>query len=175
LPHLSVVPMMHAMSLVTARIASPIGMITLCANRDELVSTAIDTQSAPEVDAGTHPILGLVSTQMREWFVGQRRSFTVPLKPLASPRGNELRGAIAAIPYGTTLTYGQLAQLANSAPRAIGQACMRNQLPILVPCHRVTSSGAKEYYSGGDGPATKAWLIAFEQGRAYRYGSDRLL
>jgi methylated-DNA-[protein]-cysteine S-methyltransferase len=69
-----------------------------------------------------------------------------------------------AIAYGETLSYGDLARLAGSAPRAIGQACARNPFPIIVPCHRVLSSGgARGHYSGGEGPITKRWLLDHEQ------------
>jgi methylated-DNA-[protein]-cysteine S-methyltransferase len=74
-----------------------------------------------------------------------------------------LRAGIAGVPYGETLTYGALARLIDSAPRAVGQACKRNPFPIIIPCHRVTSASGPEHYSGGAGISTKAWLLDFEQ------------
>ena len=60
-------------------------------------------------------------------------------------------------------TYGALAKAHDSGARAVGGACAHNPYPIVIPCHRVTSSGgARENYSAGDGPVTKAWLIAHE-------------
>jgi methylated-DNA-[protein]-cysteine S-methyltransferase len=113
--------------------------------------------------------------QIQDWFAGKRKDFDLPLAPLSTPRGEALRAGIAAIVYGETLTYGELAARIGSAARAVGQACRRNPFPIIIPCHRVTSAGPQEFYSGGEGPRTKAWLIAFEQGKEYRYGSDLLI
>jgi methylated-DNA-[protein]-cysteine S-methyltransferase len=66
------------------------------------------------------------------------------------------------IPYGQTRRYGELAMAVGSAPRAIGGACGRNPIPIVVPCHRVLASGGLGGYSGGQGLATKRALLAFE-------------
>ena len=95
---------------------------------------------------------------------GTLEEFDLPLLPLATPRGEALRSAIVAIPVGETLSYGALARIAGSAPRAIGQACARNVFPIIVPCHRVIGSGgAIGHYSGGSGITTKRWLLDHER------------
>jgi methylated-DNA-[protein]-cysteine S-methyltransferase len=119
-------------------------------------------------------MLDLAVAQMRDWFARKRRDFDLALKPLPTPRGNALRAGIASVPYGKSMTYGGLARQLDSGPRAIGQACRRNPFPIIIPCHRVMSSAGSEHYSGGDGPRTKAWLIAFEQGKEPSHDQDRL-
>jgi methylated-DNA-[protein]-cysteine S-methyltransferase len=102
--------------------------------------------------------------QIAAYFAGTLAEFDLPLLPLATQRGEALRAAIVAIPAGETLSYGALARIAGSAPRAIGQACARNVFPIIVPCHRVTGSGgAIGHYSGGSGITTKRWLIDHER------------
>jgi len=69
-----------------------------------------------------------------------------------------------AIPPGETISYGALARIAGSSPRAIGQACARNPFPIVVPCHRVVGSGgAIGHYSAGRGIITKSWLLDHER------------
>ncbi len=71
------------------------------------------------------------------------------------------------IPYGQTLSYGEAARRLDSAPRAVGQACKRNPLPILVPCHRIV---AQNHIGGYEGDATghrvdrKKWLLEHESG-----------
>jgi methylated-DNA-[protein]-cysteine S-methyltransferase len=162
---------MDAVSAI-ARIATPIGTVELGANDHALLSVRITADNPNECAAAGHDILDAAVKQMRDWFDGKRRDFDIPLMPLASQRGEELRHGMVAIPYGETMTYGQLAQKLHSAPRAVGQACMRNPYPIIIPCHRVISASGPEHYSGGDGPRTKAWLIAFEQGRPYPYGTE---
>lgn len=159
----------------TARIATPIGMVELAAEGGVLVTCRIIPQVSPEKRDQGNPVLDAAVAQMHDWFARRRRDFDLPLKPLPTQRGNELRAGIASVPYGATLSYGGLARNIGSAPRAVGQACKRNPFPIIIPCHRVTSAAGPEYYSGGDGPNTKAWLIAFEQGKDYPYGQNRLL
>ncbi|MEK6636616.1 MAG: methylated-DNA--[protein]-cysteine S-methyltransferase [Pseudomonadota bacterium] len=151
-------------------------MVELTADDSCLIGVRIDPadNGSSNIPAG-HRLLQTAAIQMQEWFAGKRKSFDLPLAPLSTPRGKALRAGIAAINYGETLTYGELATQIGSAARAVGQACRRNPFPIIIPCHRVTSAGAQEFYSGGEGPRTKAWLIAFEQGKSYRYGSDLLI
>ena len=117
-------------------------------------------RSAPGDSA--HPLLGVVITQMRDWFAGARQTFDLPLAPLNSAEGEKLRAGIASIPYGQTQTYGALADHIGSVARAVGQACKTNPFPLIIPCHRVTSTSGPEFYSGGDGPRTKTWLLDFE-------------
>lgn len=150
---------------VSAKIATPIGMVVIAAENETLLSVRIISEiSAEQHDTGS-PVLDRAVTQMRAYFAGQRRDFDLPLMPLASVRGTALRAGIISVGYGQTLTYGALAHKIDSGPRAVGQACRRNPFPIVVPCHRITSAGsAPENYSGGDGITTKAWLNAFERG-----------
>jgi methylated-DNA-[protein]-cysteine S-methyltransferase len=137
-------------------------MITLVAEGDMLISCRIGRQSgADHCDSGNE-VLDEAARQMRDWFAGKRRAFDLPLAPLASDEGARLRAGIAEIPYGETLTYGALGERVGSVARAVGQACKTNPFPIIIPCHRVTSSAGPEYYSGGDGPRTKTWLLDFE-------------
>ncbi|MEQ1688313.1 MAG: methylated-DNA--[protein]-cysteine S-methyltransferase [Sphingopyxis sp.] len=107
--------------------------------------------------------LAVAVEQLKGYFAGERQAFDLPLAPARTVRGGALRGAIASVAYGECATYGQIAHANGSSSRAMGQACARNPFPIIIPCHRVTSSGnAAENYSGGDGAATKAWLNAHE-------------
>ena len=66
------------------------------------------------------------------------------------------------IPYGQTRCYGDLAQMIGSAPRAVGGACGKNPIPIIVPCHRVLARGGLGGYSGGAGLPTKQFLLGLE-------------
>jgi methylated-DNA-[protein]-cysteine S-methyltransferase len=67
------------------------------------------------------------------------------------------------IPFGSTSTYGALADKLGSVPRAVGQACGANPIPIVIPCHRVLGAGGDPGgYSGGAGLATKLALLALE-------------
>jgi methylated-DNA-[protein]-cysteine S-methyltransferase len=155
--------MAYAPHLMT--VATPIGMVSV--EGDDAVVTRIRIHGDDE-DAvvGSAPSSGAVKRaveQLREYFNGTRRDFDLPLVPLSSRLGENLRAAIVSVGYGETLTYGALAKAYDSGARAVGGACAHNPYPIVIPCHRVTSSGgARENYSAGNGPATKAWLIAHE-------------
>jgi methylated-DNA-[protein]-cysteine S-methyltransferase len=108
-------------------------------------------------------LLLLAKRQLGEYFSGRRRSFDLPLEPDGTPTELRVWQLMAEIPYGETRTYGALGKDLALAPRAVGQACGRNPLPIFIPCHRVVgSNGALGGYSGGEGAETKRRLLQLE-------------
>ena len=142
---------------------SPIGPIRITSADGALRALSIAAASAPD-GPGDEALLDEATRQLGEYFAGTRATFDLPLAPLDTPRGEALRAAIASIRHGETLSYGALARAAGSSPRAVGQACARNPLPIIVPCHRVLASNGIGAYSGGNGVKTKQWLLAHEAG-----------
>ncbi len=143
------------------QIATPIGFVTMIATDEWLISVQIGRR--PVRPSPPSPLIREGLAQIAAWFAGRLTDFTLPLAPASSSRGQALRAALIAVPYGQTISYGALAALAGSGARAIGQLCARNPLPLLVPCHRVTAAGGKlGAYSAADGPESKAWLIAHE-------------
>ena len=142
-------------------IATPIGPVRVEGDDERLLSVRIGMGSpSPASAAAVRDAL----EQLEAWFAGTRQDFRLTLAPLPTPRGTELRAAMMAIPYGDTLSYGDLARITGSSARAIGQICSNNPFPILVPCHRVLADGGKlGNYSGGDGPKTKSWLLEHER------------
>ena len=144
-----------------SQFATPVGTVTLTAVGPVLVSLTIG--GADAISRETSAVLVAATEQVEQWFAGERTTFDLPLQPLATVRGEALRQGMIDIGYGMTMSYGALARHIGSSPRAIGQACARNPLPIIVPCHRVLASGGVlGNYSGGEGPVTKAWLLAHE-------------
>jgi methylated-DNA-[protein]-cysteine S-methyltransferase len=142
-------------------IATPIGPVRVEGDDELLVSVRIG-EGTPS--PGTAATVRAAIEQLKAWFAGERQDFDLPLQPLPTPRGEELRQAMIGIGYGETLSYGGLARLTGSSARAIGQICSNNPFPILVPCHRVLADGGKlGNYSGGDGPKTKSWLLEHER------------
>ena len=159
----------------TARLESPIGLITLRADDMHLLGVRIGRCGEPSHIATGHPVLARAMEQLRDWFWGKRLGFELPLAPLGSIEGETLRAGIASIRYGETLTYGTLAAQTGSVARAVGQACKSNPFPIIIPCHRVVSTSGPEFYSGGDGPRTKTWLLDFEYANLPPHKRMRLL
>lgn len=147
-----------------ALIATPIGMVRLRGDMDWLDAITIERDVQPEV-AGAGA-LAEGAAQIAAYFARRLTVFDLPLRPLSSPRGTAMRDAMVAIGFGETRSYGALARSIGSGARAIGQACARNPLPIVVPCHRVMNAdGSLGAFSAGDGPVTKRWLLDHEQGR----------
>ena len=109
------------------------------------------------------PLLAEASRQVKAYLAGRLRSFDLPLAPAGSPFQRRVFEATRAIPYGTVMSYGDLARAVDSAPRAIGGACGANPLPLPVPCHRVVASDRRlGGYSGHGGLATKRFLLGLE-------------
>ncbi|NEX60857.1 methylated-DNA--[protein]-cysteine S-methyltransferase [Noviherbaspirillum galbum] len=99
--------------------------------------------------------------------------FSLPLSPAGTDFQRRVWSAISAIPRGEVLTYGQVAKLIRSAPRAVGQACGANWFPLVIPCHRVTASGGLGGFSNHDDASgfhlgVKRWLLAHEGVPGYR-------
>ena len=131
-----------------AVIRSPLGPLTLFAEEGHLISLVFG-------DYGSYDDLPLFRTareQLDEYFSGRRRHFTLPLRPEGTPFQCRVWSALCDIPYGWAISYRDLADRVGS-PRgfqAVGQANGRNPLPILIPCHRViTTGGGLGGYSGG--------------------------
>lgn len=90
--------------------------------------------------------------QLESYFAGERKEFDLPLEPEGTGFQRLVWGLLAAIPYGSTATYGQIAAAAGNpaAARAVGMANNRNPLPLFIPCHRVVGGdGSLVGYRGG--------------------------
>jgi methylated-DNA-[protein]-cysteine S-methyltransferase len=123
-------------------------------------------------DQGSTPLLRRAVEQLHDYFDGRRAGFDLPLDPAGTPFRRRVWAAMRAIPPAETRTYAELARLLGSAPRAVGQACGANPIPILIPCHRVVAAnGALGGYSGGEGPATKRYLLDLEHRALRRAGA----
>nr|WP_256325694.1 methylated-DNA--[protein]-cysteine S-methyltransferase [Sphingomonas sp. YR710] len=143
-------------------------MILVDCDEDHLRAINIITAPAEDIPyRGTQAssrIARAAIEQLSAYFNGSLTTFDLPLQPVSSARGEALRQAICAIPFGQMMSYGAVARMIGSGPRAIGQACRRNPLPIIVPCHRVTAAaGAIGNYSGGNGVETKLKLLRHER------------
>lgn len=87
------------------------------------------------------PLLtGMWADKLDAYFAGKLENFAYPPSTSGTPFQQKVWLVIAAIPYGQVISYGDIARLIGSSPRAVGQACGRNPLPIIIPCHRVVSA-----------------------------------
>lgn len=115
--------------------------------------------------ADDHPLLCRATDQLTAYFARDRRTFDLPLAPRGSEFQLQVWKQLAAIPYGETTSYGEIARRlghTNAASRAVGLANGRNPIPIVVPCHRVIgANGSLTGYAGG--LERKQLLLELEQ------------
>ena len=106
--------------------------------------------------------------QLREYLAGKRDEFDLPLAPDGTAFQQEVWRAVAAIPYGETRSYGEIARQIGKADavRAVGAANGQNPLPIVIPCHRVIGSDGRLTGYGGGLPLKKRLLELESRQRA---------
>ncbi len=115
-------------------------------------------------EAARSGALGEAVRQLREYFAGRRTAFDFPMQPQGTPFQLAVWKCLTEIPYGETISYGELARRVGNpkAARAVGAANGANPLPIVVPCHRVIGANGKLTGFGGGLP-TKEKLLALEK------------
>ncbi len=149
---------------------SPIGTLSLVADEQYLYGIWVQDQTHFErgIDADMevvteHPVLDQVISYLDTYFKGRAQDLSsLPLAPIGTDFEKRVWAYLQVIPYGQTVTYGQIAQdLQVASAQAIGGAVGRNPWSILVPCHRVLGSGNRltGYASGVE---KKAWLLQHE-------------
>ncbi len=107
-----------------------------------------------------------VCEQLTAYFADSGFEFDLPLDPGGTEHQNKVWRAMRAIRRGRVRTYGDIAGELHSSPRAVGQACGNNPIPIVIPCHRVVGKsgmGGFMHHSGGAALDIKGWLLAHEQ------------
>lgn len=117
-----------------------------------------------EVSEAASPPSELVKGQLQEYFCGKRSVFDFPINPKGTPFQLAVWHELRKIPYGETRTYGEIAAAIGkpNASRAVGMACNRNPLWIVIPCHRVVGSNRSlTGYAGG--LSLKRALLELEQ------------
>ena len=138
---------------------SPLGPMTLT-EIDGTVTSLEWRWSKTQEETG---LLTLVRDQLTDYFDGRLTDFSLPLAPLGTPFQHRVWRAMCNIPYGEVRSYGEIAKGLKTGPRAVGAACARNPLPVLIPCHRiVAANGALTGYTGADGLASKEFLLNLE-------------
>jgi methylated-DNA-[protein]-cysteine S-methyltransferase len=139
-------------------ISSPVENLVLDEDDEALVAI----RWADERAGNGSSLLAEAARQLDAYFAGTLSVFDLPLRPAGSPFETRVWAAMQDIPYGETRCYGDLAVATHSAPRAVGRACGRNPIPIVIPCHRVLGKGWMGGYSGSGGLKTKQILLELE-------------
>lgn len=135
---------------------SPIGRLFLAGSEDKLALIGFPNGKnpyEPEADWEEKPEpLAEAVRQLTDYFKGNRKQFDLKLSPAVTPFQGRVLQALQEVPYGETVTYGELARRIEqpNASRAVGMANARNPIPIVIPCHRVIGKGGKlTGYGGG--------------------------
>jgi methylated-DNA-[protein]-cysteine S-methyltransferase len=150
----------------TLTVNSPVGCLALRARDGAIIALDWVEEMSPPTDA---PVLHEAARQLTAYFDKALTSFDLPLAPDGTLHQKKVWAAMSDIPFGGLRTYGDLARDIGSSARAVGTACGRNPIPIIVPCHRVVAAGSGiGGYSGRGGLDTKRTLLALEG-----VGSDR--
>ena len=155
---------------------SPIGILSLVADDHYLFGIWVEAQSYFErglsvgnlVEVESHPILNQITSYLETYFKGQNQDLSeLPLDPIGSDFEKRVWNYLRGIPFGKTVTYGQIAkELQVASAQAVGGAVGHNPWSILVPCHRVVGVGDRlTGYAWG--LEKKAWLLRHE-GASYQ-------
>lgn len=119
---------------------------------------------AEPAEAANRRTLALLTEELTAYFAGELQTFTVPMEDHGTPYQRSVWAALRQIPYGQSRTYGEIAMMLGYrnpiAARSVGNACGRNPILLLTPCHRVFAKGSIGGFSGA--PALKRWLCRLE-------------
>jgi methylated-DNA-[protein]-cysteine S-methyltransferase len=141
---------------------SPIGPLGLVASDEGLAGVSFHARAFPK--DGASPVLDEAAAQLEAYFAGELTSFELPLDLHGSDFQRRCWLALATIPYGRTVSYGEQARRLGYGPekaRAVGAANAQNPLPLVLPCHRVI--GADGSLTGfGGGLPMKRFLLEHE-------------
>ncbi|WAA11133.1 methylated-DNA--[protein]-cysteine S-methyltransferase [Fervidibacillus albus] len=161
------------MSYSYLSISTIIGPLSLVADQQTVRRLFFSEKKMFEWAKGTsminnpnHPILRLGKEQIEEYFSGRRKQFQIPY---TIEEGTDFQRsvwhALSTIPYGETVSYGQIAKLIGNekAVRAVGQANRKNPLPILIPCHRVIGKNGGLVGYDGNRINIKEQLLSLEK------------
>ena len=127
------------------RVPTVLGEVTLVARDGALCAVYLPGERVPPAPAGRVEPLPRAAEQIAAWLAGERRDFDLPLHAPGSAFERQVWEELAAIPYGRTMTYGELAaRVGRPRPPARSEGAVgRNPLPVVVPCHRVVGAGGR--------------------------------
>ncbi|HEY9078587.1 methylated-DNA--[protein]-cysteine S-methyltransferase [Magnetovibrio sp.] len=146
----------------TLCIKTPVGELTLFEDGGQIV--ALDWgQGLDTPRTSKNPVLSQAAEALRDYFRSGDENFkTLPLDPGGTEFQRRVWKEMQKIKPGKVKTYGEIAKSLNSSPRAVGNACGANPIPILIPCHRVVGQSTLGGYTGDGGLDTKTQLLRLE-------------
>ncbi len=149
------------MESIVQYVSSPVGTLLIRTDGKAVIEISFAPTKSPTLSSD--PILGRCAQELREYFDGSRTSFDVPIRAEGTPFQQAVWKAMSAIKKGTTSSYAKVARQAGhpKAARAVGTACKKNPIAVVIPCHRVVASHGFGGYNGG--LDRKKWLLKHEK------------
>ncbi len=144
----------------------PIGKLAITCHEHALTHIRFVQQNTSLLCPNHSTTLLSTLNELTHYFNGAKKTFSCTLDLIGTPFQKRVWQALSEIPYGQTRTYADLATLLKTSPRAVGNACRDNPIPIIIPCHRIVSSTSLGGYSGQTkGPLLKIkeWLLTHER------------
>lgn len=156
---------MKTLNQFQAKVAAPFGMLGIVCNENTLTGIQFLARNA-DAQPPEGRFAQEICAQLKSYLEDPDFQFNLPLMPAGTDHQRRVWQAMRAIPRGRTRQYGEIALELASSPRAVGQACGANPIPIVIPCHRVVSKagiGGFAHHRDGYELDIKRWLLAHEQ------------
>ncbi|WP_377507872.1 methylated-DNA--[protein]-cysteine S-methyltransferase [Octadecabacter sp. R77987] len=138
-------------------VSTQFGPLTLIEDQGAIVGVDWDGNGVDDT-----PLLAETARQLRAYAAGGLKQFDLPLRVAGSDFQRAVCDQMRAIPFGDTVTYGDIARALGQSAQAVGNACGRNPIPVIIPCHRVMGAKGLTGFSGKGGVETKVALLRHE-------------
>ena len=145
-----------------AIVTAPFGAVGIHIQGVQVVLELLPKKHPPKT--AEHKVAANIAKQVEAYFSNPRNDFNVPVVFKGTPFQRRVWQAISAISCGRVLTYSDIAAQIGSGPRAVANACGANNLPLVVPCHRVVAKNGLGGFMQGSaqGAKIKTWLLKHE-------------
>jgi methylated-DNA-[protein]-cysteine S-methyltransferase len=148
----------------TVHVSSPLGRLRITCAGEQVVAVDV-AGGAVRTQAPVNALQKKIVWELAAYFKNASHRVVLPIQPEGTEFQHRVWRALQGIPVGQTLSYGELAKKLRSSPRAVGNACRANPLPVIIPCHRVVAANDIGGYSGetrGRQLDIKRWLLRHE-------------
>ncbi|STX50334.1 Methylated DNA-protein cysteine methyltransferase [Legionella busanensis] len=132
--------------LIITSFETPVGWLQLEFDEHYIYQAIFTNQ--PTISSAVNKLSSLIVSELSSYFHNCQHRFQLPLKPQGTTYQQRVWNTLLVIPVGRTITYGELAKMLQTSPRAIGQACKTNPLTLFIPCHRVVGKTTHGGYMG---------------------------
>ena len=148
--------------MLSSSFYTKIGLLSISEANGSIVSLNWEEKEIKRKSNAASGLIKEARRQLEAFLEGNLIVFNLPISPVVSVFQRKVYTQLSNICFGEVRTYGELAKTIPSSPRAVGNACASNPLPIIIPCHRVLAKSGRGGYSGPGGIKTKKFLLDLE-------------